>query len=64
VRTAKQVLNELTLPGADAIRADARRFHQLVASEAAKGRTAALFTQGLQTRGPLEFNLGDRIGAL
>ena len=31
VRTAEQVLNELTLPGADAIRADGRRFHQLVA---------------------------------
>jgi enoyl-CoA hydratase/carnithine racemase len=26
--------------------------------------TAALFTQGLQTRGPLELHLGDRIGAL
>ncbi len=64
VRSAKRVLNELTLPGADAIRADARRFRQLVASDAAQGRTAALFTQGLQTRGPLELDLGDRIGAL
>ena len=62
--TAKRVLNELTLPGADAIRGDARRFHQLVTSEAAQGRTAALFTRGLQTRGPLELNLGDRLGAL
>jgi hypothetical protein len=26
VRTVKRALNELTLPGADAIRADARRF--------------------------------------
>jgi len=64
VRTAKRVLNELTLPGADAIRADAGRFHQLVTSDTAKSRTAALFTQGLQTRGPLELDLGDRIGAL
>ena len=64
VRSAKRVLNELTMPGADAIRADARRFRQLVASDAAQGRTAALFTQGLQTRGPLELDLGDRIGAL
>ena len=64
MRSAKRVLNELTLPGAGAIRADARRFHQLVASDKAKGRTAALFTQGLQTRGPLELDLGDRIGAL
>jgi hypothetical protein len=64
VRSAKRVLNELTLPGADGIRADARRFHQLVISDAAKSRTAALFTQGLQTRGPLELDLGDRIGAL
>jgi hypothetical protein len=30
VRSAKRVLNELPLPRADAIRADARRFHQLV----------------------------------
>jgi len=28
VRSTKQVLNDLTLPGADAIRADARRFQQ------------------------------------
>ena len=64
VRETKRVLNELTLPGADAVRADARRFRQLVASEAAQARTAALFVQGLQTRGPLELNLGDRLGAL
>src|SRR5271166_4632958 len=35
VRSAKRALNELTLPGADAIRADARRFHQLVISDTA-----------------------------
>jgi enoyl-CoA hydratase/carnithine racemase len=64
VQSAKRVLNELTLPGADAIRADARRFRQLVVSETAQARTAALFTQGLQTRGPLELDLGDHIGAL
>jgi enoyl-CoA hydratase/carnithine racemase len=63
VRSAKRAINELTLPGADAIRADARRFQQLVHSDAAKGRTAALFAQGLQTRGPLELHLGDRIAA-
>jgi enoyl-CoA hydratase/carnithine racemase len=64
VRSAKRVLNELTLPGADAIRADARRFRELVGSDTAKGRTAALFAQGLQTRGPVELDLGDRIAAL
>jgi hypothetical protein len=46
VRSAKRVLNELTMPGADAIRADARRFRQLVTSDLAQGRTAALFAQG------------------
>jgi hypothetical protein len=50
--------------GADATRADARRFHQLVGSDAAKDRTVALFAQGLQTRGPLELHLGDRIATL
>ncbi len=64
VRSARRALDELTLPGADAIRADARRFRQLVASDNAQGRAAALFTQGLQARGPLELDLGDRIGAL
>jgi len=64
VRTAKRVLNELTLPAADAIRADARRFHQLVISDAAQARTAALFGHGLQTRGPLELDLGDHPGTL
>jgi hypothetical protein len=51
-------------PDADAIRADARRFRRLVASDMAQARTAALFAQGLQTRGPLELNLGDRIAAV
>jgi enoyl-CoA hydratase/carnithine racemase len=64
VRSTKQVLNELTLPGADAIRADARRFRQLVGSATATARTAALFAQGLQTRGAVELELGNRIGTL
>jgi enoyl-CoA hydratase/carnithine racemase len=64
VRAAKRVINELTMPGADAIRADARRFRRLVVSDAAQGRTAVLFAQGLQTRNPLELNLGDRLGTL
>jgi enoyl-CoA hydratase/carnithine racemase len=64
VRSGKRALNELTLPGADAIRADARRFRQLVVSDATKARTAALFAQGLQTRGPLELDLGERLADL
>ena len=64
VRSTKRVLNELTLPDADAIRADARRFQQLVRSDTVQARAAALFAQGLQTRGPLELDLGDRIGSL
>ena len=64
VLTAKQVLNQVTMPAADTIRADAVRFRQLVAADAAQARTAALFAQGLQTRGPLELDLGDRLGSL
>jgi hypothetical protein len=64
VRSTKQVFNELTVPGADAIRADARRFQQLVRSDAIKARLASLFAQGLQTRSPIELDLGERIGAL
>jgi enoyl-CoA hydratase/carnithine racemase len=64
VRSTKRVLNELTLPDADAIRADARRFQQLVGADTVKARAATLFAQGLQTRGPLELDLGDRIASL
>jgi hypothetical protein len=63
VRSAKRVLSDLTMPGPDAIRADARQFHQMVGSDTLKARTATLFAQGLQTRGPLELDLGDRIGS-
>jgi hypothetical protein len=31
---------------------------------AVEARVATLFAQGLQTRGPLELDLGDRIGSL
>ena len=64
VRATKQVLNELTLPAADAVRADATRFQHFVASDAVKARMATLFAQGLQTRGDLELDLGNRIGSL
>jgi enoyl-CoA hydratase/carnithine racemase len=64
VRSAKQVLNGLTLPDADAIRADAGRFQQLVRSDTVQSRIATLFAQGLQTRGSLEQDLGGRIGSL
>ncbi|MEV8638442.1 enoyl-CoA hydratase/isomerase family protein [Streptosporangium sp. NPDC051023] len=64
VRTAKRVLNELTLPAADAVRADAIRFRDLVAADATQARVKALFALGLQTRGPLELNLGERLGDL
>lgn len=64
VRSTKQVLNDLTLPAADAIRADARQFQQLVRSDTVQARMATLFAQGLQTRGPLELDLGNRIGSL
>ena len=46
VRSTKQVLNELTLPGADAIRADARRFQQLVRSDTVKARLATFLRRG------------------
>jgi enoyl-CoA hydratase/carnithine racemase len=64
VRSAKQVLNGLALPEADAIRADARRFQELVRSNTVQARIATLFAQGLQTRGALEHDLGDRIESL
>ena len=64
IRATKEVLNELTLPAADAFRADAKRFQHFVASDTVKARMATLFARGLQTRGDLERDLGDRIGRL
>jgi enoyl-CoA hydratase/carnithine racemase len=64
VRATKQRLGELTLPDADAIRADASRFQQLVRSDTVQARIATLFAQGLQTRGPLELDLGRRLESL
>jgi enoyl-CoA hydratase/carnithine racemase len=64
VRATKRVLGELTLPDREATRADARSFQQLVRSDTVQARMAALFAQGLQTRGDFELDLGDRIGSL
>ena len=64
VRSTKQRLGELTLPDADAIRADARQFQELVRSDTVQARMSALFAQGLQTRGPLELDLGRRVESL
>jgi hypothetical protein len=62
VRSAKRVLNELTLPSADAIRARRPAVPppgRLRRRPGPHGRPVRL-----QTRGPLELDLGDRIGAL
>ena len=64
MRAAKEVVNELTLPAVDAVRADAKRFQHYVASDTVKARMTTLFGQGLQTRGDLELDLGERIGRL
>ncbi len=64
VRAAKQQLNALTLPAADVVRADAKRFQRFVASDTVKARTATLFAHGLQTRSELELELGRRIAAV
>src|ERR1700754_1410200 len=64
MRAAKEVLNELTLPAVDAVRTDAKRFQHFVASDTVKARMTTLFGQGLQTRGDLELDLGERIGRL
>jgi enoyl-CoA hydratase/carnithine racemase len=64
VRTVKAAVNELALPPAEAIRADARTFQRLAASDALQSRAAALFARGLQTRGDVELELGEHIGTL
>ena len=64
VRSTKQVLNDLTLPGAEVIRADAGRFQQLVGSDTVRARTAAPGRPGAADPWPLEPDLGDRIESL
>lgn len=61
VRSTKKVLNELTLPDEAEIRADARRFRAMVGSAELKARANTLFSQGFQTRGALERDLGARL---
>ena len=61
VRVAKQAINEVCLPAADAIRADAVRFQSLVRTPEAQSRAKHLFVEGFQTRGDLEHDLGARL---
>jgi enoyl-CoA hydratase/carnithine racemase len=68
VRTAKRVLNELTLSGADAVRADARRFRQLVVSDAAQDPHRRWrrpwpgeYLQGHVPAAPAQSNLGSQL---
>jgi enoyl-CoA hydratase/carnithine racemase len=62
VRTVKAMVNELALPPAESIRADARTFQRLATTDALKNRAATVFARGLQTRGEVELELGARIG--
>ncbi|WP_200215440.1 enoyl-CoA hydratase/isomerase family protein [Micromonospora coerulea] len=64
IQSTKRAINELTLPLVDAVRADGRRFQELVAAPEVQDRSKELFGQGFQTRGPLELDLGARIADL
>jgi len=64
IRTIKQVVNEVCLPRADAVRADAARFQTLVRSGEVQDRTRRLFAEGFQTRGDVELDLGVRLADL
>jgi enoyl-CoA hydratase/carnithine racemase len=64
IQTTKRAINELTLPPAEAVRADGRRFQELVAAPEVQDRSKELFGRGFQTRGPLELDLGTRIADL
>ncbi|MET7971329.1 hypothetical protein [Micromonospora sp. NPDC005305] len=54
ILSTKRAINELTLAPVDAVRADGRRFQELVAALEVQDRSKELFGQGFQTRGPLE----------
>ena len=64
VRSTKRTINEVLLPPADAIRADAVRFQALVKTAEVQNRAKQLFAEGFQTRGDLERDLGARLSGL
>ena len=57
-------LSELPVVMIAKLRGRARGAGSELALEAVKARAATLFALGLQTRGPLEIDLGARIGSL
>jgi enoyl-CoA hydratase/carnithine racemase len=60
----KRRINDASLAPLADVRADAMLFQQHVREPRAQARTAALVSQGMQTRGALERALGKAIGAL
>jgi enoyl-CoA hydratase/carnithine racemase len=64
VLAAKAAVNAITVAAPDEVRADAQLFQRLLRSDAARVRAGQLFARGLQTRGPLELNLGRALGDL
>ncbi|GHH32272.1 enoyl-CoA hydratase/isomerase family protein [Lentzea cavernae] len=58
VHETKRVVNGLTLPHVEDVRADARRFQEFVQTNVLQSRVALLFEKGLQDRGPVELALG------
>jgi enoyl-CoA hydratase/carnithine racemase len=63
VVAAKQLLTKLGgVPAPSDLAATEEVFFGLLARPAAQARVADLFERGLQQRGDLELNMGDRIG--
>lgn len=64
VLAAKAAVNGITVASPDEVRGDAQLFQRLLRTDAARVRAGQLFELGLQTRGPLELNLGRALGDL
>jgi enoyl-CoA hydratase/carnithine racemase len=60
----KTAVNAITVPAPVDVRADAALFQRLGRTEPVKQRAGQLFSRGFQTRGPVELELGQALGAL
>ena len=64
IADAKSRVNAVTLPEIDALAEDSRLFVAGVSRPDSQARVAALFQRGLQTDGPVEDDLGQRLADL
>lgn len=64
IADAKRRVNDIALPGIDALQQDSQLFLGGLARPEAQARAKMLFERGMQTDGPLEANFGEALAGL